>query len=250
MNRANIVCAAVAGCAALGVLMAAGSPSQPGAAAAQPAQPAANGTESGYSIGFDIGREVSANLKRDGVGADVESVVRGFSDALRGVKPAYSDEKMAQVLTELQAKIDDERNAKMMSSDPAFKASASAAAAMSKSFMEKFAELEGVKPLENGIYYLVKKTGTGDAVGNARAVVMNYQAFLSRREQVADKQGVEVAIGGMVPGAQAVLRKMRVGDRWYVAIPPEQAFGSRGLQPNIGPNEAVIVDVEVLEVKK
>jgi len=53
-----------------------------------------------------------------------------------------------------------------------------------------------------------------------------------------------------VPGAQAVLRKMRVGDRWYVAIPPEQAFGSRGLQPNIGPNEAVIVDVEVLEVKK
>ncbi len=251
MKSSLVVLAGVLVCANAGAVMAAASRSQPATApATSPAPISGPAAETGYSVGFDIGREVKKNLTSDGVNADIDAVVRGFGDALRGTKPALSDDQMARILTELQAKVDDARNSKLMESDPAFKASASAAAAMSKAFMEKFAQLDGVQTLPGGICYIVKKTGSGEAVGDARAVVVNYQAFLTRRQMVADKQGAEVVITGMVPGAQAVIRKMKVGDRWYVAIPPEQGFGSRGHEPGIGPNEALIVDVEIVEVKK
>jgi FKBP-type peptidyl-prolyl cis-trans isomerase FklB len=43
---------------------------------------------------------------------------------------------------------------------------------------------------------------------------------------------------------------MKQGDRWYVAIPASLAFGAAGHAPNVGPNEALVVDVELVEVKK
>ncbi|CAN2049656.1 Peptidyl-prolyl cis-trans isomerase [Candidatus Magnetomoraceae bacterium gMMP-13] len=43
---------------------------------------------------------------------------------------------------------------------------------------------------------------------------------------------------------------MKVGSKYRLFIPPELAYGQRGAGPQIGPNSALIFDVELLGIEK
>jgi FKBP-type peptidyl-prolyl cis-trans isomerase FklB len=46
-----------------------------------------------------------------------------------------------------------------------------------------------------------------------------------------------------------VLQKMKVGDKWEVSIPSTLAYGENG-PPQIGPNQVLIFELELLEILK
>ena len=238
--------------AALGAVTASQPPaSQPAAPPQPPAGAApANPADIGYSVGFDVGREVRTSLSADGVTADTEAVLRGFADGLKNAAPAIPENRISKILADLQKALDERRVNERLQSDPVFRASADQAAARSTVFLKRFAERPGVLTLPGGIAYQVVRAGTGAAGTDGTAFVVNYQAFLTTNESVAQGQGVTVNADQVLPGALTVLKAMRAGDRWYVALPPEVAYGVSGHQPGIGPNEALVVDVELLEVKR
>ena len=43
---------------------------------------------------------------------------------------------------------------------------------------------------------------------------------------------------------------MPTGAKWKVVIPPELAYGERGAGGSIGPNETLIFEIELIEIKK
>jgi FKBP-type peptidyl-prolyl cis-trans isomerase FklB len=43
---------------------------------------------------------------------------------------------------------------------------------------------------------------------------------------------------------------MPTGSRWEIVIPSQLAYGERGVGAAIGPNETLVFDVELLEIKK
>jgi peptidylprolyl isomerase len=51
-----------------------------------------------------------------------------------------------------------------------------------------------------------------------------------------------------IPGLKAVLPMMPMGSRWELFLPAEQAYGNTPRSP-IGPGQAVVFDVKVVEVK-
>ncbi|MFO0265165.1 MAG: FKBP-type peptidyl-prolyl cis-trans isomerase [Planctomycetota bacterium] len=46
-----------------------------------------------------------------------------------------------------------------------------------------------------------------------------------------------------------VLQKMKVGDKWVVTIPSQMAYGQNG-PPQIGPNQVLIFELELIEIMK
>ncbi|MEM7195991.1 MAG: FKBP-type peptidyl-prolyl cis-trans isomerase [Pseudomonadota bacterium] len=56
-------------------------------------------------------------------------------------------------------------------------------------------------------------------------------------------------LSGIIPGWQEILQLMRAGDKWEVVIPPQLAYGERGAGASIGPNETLVFEIELLEIK-
>ncbi len=241
--------AGAAGCVVVAVAVGAWS-----ARAQPPAQPPAAAPavapNTGYCIGYDMGKEVRESMARDGVKVDADALIKGFTDAFRGTPSTVPEAEMAKVLAEVQKGVDQRASEARMKSDPVYRAAAEEAAGRSKTFLERFAARPGVKTLPGGIVYEVVKAGTGDAASGAKRIAVTYQANLTNNETAKRGENVKVLVDDLVPGAQQAVRQMKVGDRWYVAIPATLAFAERGFPPNIGPNEAIVLDVELLGVEK
>ena len=49
-------------------------------------------------------------------------------------------------------------------------------------------------------------------------------------------------------GWQEVLPLMKTGATWQIFVPPELAFGMQGNPPAVGPNEALMFDLKLVEI--
>ena len=63
-------------------------------------------------------------------------------------------------------------------------------------------------------------------------------------------QPATFGVGQVIKGWQEILPMMAAGSKWQVFIPSDMAYGERGAGGSIGPNETLIFDIELLEVKK
>ena len=57
----------------------------------------------------------------------------------------------------------------------------------------------------------------------------------------------QFAVNSVLKGWQEVLPLMKTGSTWQIFVPPELAFGARG-NPPVGPNEALIFDLKLVEI--
>ena len=53
----------------------------------------------------------------------------------------------------------------------------------------------------------------------------------------------------MIPGFTEGVSQMKVGSKWQLFIPSKLAFGEEGAEEVIGPNAALIFEVELLDTK-
>lgn len=56
-------------------------------------------------------------------------------------------------------------------------------------------------------------------------------------------------VNGVIAGWVEALQLMPVGATWELFIPARLAYGATGSGPRIGPNEALIFEVELLSIK-
>lgn len=92
-------------------------------------------------------------------------------------------------------------------------------------------------------------SGQGASPGPNDVVVVAFQARLIDRTLISEENEFRAEIAGMISAPRPSSSRMKPGDRWIVAIPSEQAFGIAGREPVVGPNEAVLVDVTLMEIK-
>jgi FKBP-type peptidyl-prolyl cis-trans isomerase len=138
----------------------------------------------------------------------------------------------------------------------AFNKLASDNAAAAVAFLEENATKEGIQTTESGLQYQVISEGAGDISPNATdKVEVHYRGtLLDGTEFDSSYRGgktIEFRLDGVIPGWTEGVQLMNVGDKYRFFLPPELGYGENGTGPGgpIGPNELLIFEVELVDVK-
>ena len=112
---------------------------------------------------------------------------------------------------------------------------------------------EGVITLPSGLQYKVITEGTGRTPTATDTVSTHYcGTLLDGREfdsSYKRNEPTEFPVNRVIKGWTEALQLMKEGSKWILYIPPHLAYGERGAGGLIGPNETLIFEIELLQVK-
>jgi len=106
----------------------------------------------------------------------------------------------------------------------------------------------------SGLRWIVQKTGTGPKPASGSTVTANLKGMLLSGQYFANTdlsggaQELPVGIGRIIPGLDEALLDMTAGEKRTVIIPPELAYGERGIDNAIPPNSFVVFEIELLKI--
>ncbi|HET9836062.1 MAG TPA: FKBP-type peptidyl-prolyl cis-trans isomerase [Rhodanobacteraceae bacterium] len=196
-----------------------------------------------YALGYEAGRD----LGQHGLQIDISAVLRGVQDGYNQKKPAYSPQEMQQVIAAMQQNMIAQARA-------AYAKLAADNLARSQKFFAQNKLRQGVITLPTGVQYKVLEDGQGEKSPTLNSeVTLQYRgAFLDGTvfDNTYDRgEPVQFPVDQMIRGWQQVITRMHTGDHWQVFIPPQMAYGERGQPPRIGPNEALVFDIRLVDTK-
>jgi len=120
-------------------------------------------------------------------------------------------------------------------------------------FLAANAKKKGVRTLPSGLQYVVVKKGTGKRPKETDEVEVHYRGTLIDGtvfdNSLDHGKPVTFRLNRVIPGWTESLQLMKEGSKWRVYVPSKLAYRQEGVQPNIGPNETLIFEIELLHVK-
>jgi FKBP-type peptidyl-prolyl cis-trans isomerase len=196
-----------------------------------------------YSIGLGFGR----NMKQQSIDVSLDLLMRGVKDGLGNGKPALSDSDMQQTMAawqrEMMAKMNEvqkkvgEKNKKE-----------------GEAFLAENKKKAGVMTLPSGLQYKILKDGTGKSPKATDTVVAHYRGTLINGKEFDSSykrgQPLTFPVNKMIAAWGEALQKMKVGSKWQLFVPSNLGYGEIGSGQDIGPNAALIFEVELLAIKK
>ena len=122
-----------------------------------------------------------------------------------------------------------------------------------KAFLAENAQKEGVITTKSGLQYLVLTEGKGKSPRKTDTVVVNYRGTLINGVEfdssyLAGREPAEFPLNRVIKGWTEGLQLMKEGAKFRFFIPSQLAYGSRGAGIDIGADETLIFEVELLKV--
>lgn len=196
-----------------------------------------------YAIGYEIGRDF-LDKQMD---VDIATVVRAIQDAHAKRNPAVSEADMRAALETMQQKMLERAKSE-------FERVSAENKSKSDAFLAQNRAKKGVVVLPSGIQYRVIDEGTGPRPTANSKVKIHFRGSLHTGQEFASTYAgnnpVTMQVSeNPIAGLREVLPLMKEGSRWEVFLPPDQAYGNLPRSP-VGPNQAVVFDVKLVEVQQ
>jgi len=194
-----------------------------------------------YSIGASIGK----NLAKDTVDVDLDALVDGMKASLSGKKLKLTDKEIRLVMNDYEKQLRKQANDRHQKAQVENREKGDA-------FLGEFQKQAGVQVSPGGVLYRVDKAGDGRKPMETDTVQVNYRGTLiNGTEFDATEPGhpAELKVMALISGWKQALTMMNVGSKWHLVIPSHLAYGERGVGSDIGPNEVLVFDVELVGIK-
>lgn len=129
---------------------------------------------------------------------------------------------------------------------------AAAAKTAGEVFLAEQAKREGVVATDSGLLYEVREAGEGAKPAATDQVTVHYEGRLIDGtvfdSSIARGEPTSFALNQVIPGWTEGLQLMSVGSKYTFYIPSDLAYGARGAGGSIGPNQALVFDVELISI--
>ncbi len=194
-----------------------------------------------YAIGYDISKGFSDN----GIKLDIEQLKKGLVDG-NAKRSKYTDEELQKFLTDFRVSMMQQQQEKQREVGMKNKKE-------SEAFFAKNANEKGVITTDSGLQYKIISNGSGRKPKASDTVEVHYRGelldgnvFDSSYERGAP---ATFPVANVISGWTEALQLMPVGSKWILYIDSELGYGERGAGAKIGPNAALIFEVELLDIK-
>jgi FKBP-type peptidyl-prolyl cis-trans isomerase FklB len=202
-------------------------------------------------LSYAAGMRSAKTLRAQSVEVDPELFSQAMKDVLTGAPVLMSDDQVQTALMGVETGLN-----------------ITEAALQRKKLLEKNKEVadkflaenkkkDGVVSLPSGLQYRVVKAGNGKKPTALDAAVCQYKGSLidgTEFDNSYKRKGggpVTFPVRAVIKGWQEALRLMPAGSKWQIVVPPDLAYGERGVpRANIPPNATLVFDVELLSVKE
>lgn len=191
------------------------------------------------NFSYALGMSIAGNLIQTGVKTvHPELFLTGFKDVFKGEKTMIHPEEANAILEEFIGKLNQNKGAGNLEEG--------------KKFLEENRKKPGVVELPSGLQFQVLTEGEGEIPGLNDQVKCHYHGTLIDGtvfdSSVERGQPAVFPVNGVIQGWVEALQLMSTGSKWRLFIPSELAYGSNGAGGVIGPNSALIFDVELLKI--
>lgn len=194
----------------------------------------------GYAIGILVGTNNKQQVENAPGGTDInlDAMVAAFSAASKGEEGAMTTEEADQVIRRFFEAAGEKEGQLNLEEGNAF--------------LEENKSREGINTTASGLQYEVITEGDGPIPSAQDQVRVHYHGTLIDGtvfdSSVERGEPAVFGVGQVIPGWTEALQLMPVGSKWKVYIPSDLAYGERGAGGDIGPNSALIFEVELLEI--
>lgn len=190
-------------------------------------------------ISYALGISMASNLKSTGINnLNLSEFQKGFADIIEGRKPSMEIDEAQMLLGQYFNKLQQEADARNKE--------------IGEKFLAENKKREGIITTASGLQYEILTAGNGPKPKATDTVKCHYEGRLIdgtvfdssfRRGEPAT-----FGVGQVIAGWVEALQLMPVGSKWRLYIPSDLAYGAHGAGDIIGPNAALIFDVEVLQI--
>ncbi len=194
-----------------------------------------------YLLAYDIAK----NMKNQQLEINNEVLASALENALSGNESMFDE----QVTREIMQKYFMEMNKKKQEAD---KKVGEANLEEGKKFLEANKKEDGVVETESGLQYKVLKEGTGKKPTDKDKVTVHYEGktidgtvFDSSYER---NQPATFPVTGVIKGWTEALQLMKEGAKYKLYVPSDLAYGPQRRSAEIGPNQLLIFEVELIKV--
>jgi FKBP-type peptidyl-prolyl cis-trans isomerase len=202
-------------------------------------------TTSEQRLSYGIAYGLGLRMKADGIPLDATAFGAGLADAVDGKEARMTQEEISKEMEAYQEKAQAEQAA---AQEALSKANTEAATA----FLAANAAKEGVVTTASGLQYEILTEGKGPKPTADDTVEVHYRGTLVDGTEFDSSysrgETVTFGVGQVIPGWTEALQLMPVGSKWKLAIPADLAYGAGGAGNVIGPNAALVFEVELISI--
>jgi FKBP-type peptidyl-prolyl cis-trans isomerase FklB len=212
----------------------------------------------GDSISYAIGQNIYGNLKDPAIQLNLNVLIESLKDA-SVEKSILPQDKIMQVLTALNTKMQEKQMAAMKAEEERKKAEMAPLIEKNKlegsAFLAGNKKKEGVVTTESGLQYKIITKGTGGASPKAtdqvkvhyKGTLLDGKVFDSSYDR---NEPATFPLNQVIKGWTEGLQLMSVGDKYQFFIPYDLGYGEMGRGETIPPATVLTFEVELLDIVK
>ena len=210
-----------------------------------------------YFLGNDIMKKMAKDTR---LFINDTMLVKGAMDALFGDSKIKEPGKWEEVFRRYQDEQrekqersrEQEQRKKQETIEQKAKRKAEENLKKSRKFLAENKQKDGVKTTESGMQYKVLEKGAGPKPNLDDSITVHYKGELIDGTVFDNSwkrgQPSTFYLNDLIEGWKEGLRLMRKGAKYKLFIPPELGYGKSGQGRQIGPNEALIFTVELINI--